>query len=105
VLDQDERGGQAAAGQLLAHPADLRQVQAEPACADGRGRAVQAGRGERLQVRAREHVQPVHPHRVGEQYVVGQVARGREDALRRHHCGDRPAAGWSGILSSAIPQR
>lgn len=73
--------------------------------------AVQAGRRERVEVRHRERVQAVHPHRVGEQHLVGQVARGRRDALRHRHQRDDQTASsvsvsaMSSTLSLAIPQR
>ena len=86
VLQPDERGGQAAAGQFLHHRAGGRQVQAEAAGLDRSGRPVQAYRGQRVEVGDREHVQAVDPHRVGEQQVVGEPAGRRRG---------RPAMSWS----------
>src|SRR5690348_1105511 len=101
MLQPDERGGQAAAGQFLDHGTGTRQVQAEAAGRGRHWRPVQARRGERVQVGGREDVKPVDPHRVTKQQVIGKLAGGREDVSRRRRHTAQAAASLSIVASRA----
>jgi len=79
MLQPDERGGQAAAGQHLHDPAGVGEGQVEAAGVARAGHPVEALGGQPVQVRGGHPLAGLDAHRGGREYLGGQPGGRGED--------------------------